>query len=83
MRTRTVLGALALAATLPLFLSAPVQAAQRSGQDHRAARSFADIMDLDAGAIAFADGVLGASGAEGAMAVPGNVLGNLPPVLPH
>jgi len=57
-------------------------------------KSFADIMDLDAGILAIASGILNINGKEGIIAAPGKLLGNSPPktskldpasqkVLPH
>ncbi|MFE2267588.1 hypothetical protein [Streptomyces griseosporeus] len=42
-------------------------------------KSFADIMDLDAGILAIASGILNINGAEGIIAAPGKLLGNTPP----
>ncbi|MBB4944528.1 hypothetical protein F4556_000063 [Kitasatospora gansuensis] len=42
-------------------------------------KSFADIMDLDAGILAIASGILNINGKEGIIASPGKLLGNQPP----
>jgi len=42
-------------------------------------KSFADIMDLDAGILAIASGILNINGKEGIIAAPGKLLGNSPP----
>ncbi|KAF9347410.1 hypothetical protein BGX34_003164, partial [Mortierella sp. NVP85] len=41
-------------------------------------KTFADIMDLDAGLLAIASGILGVNGKEGIIAAPGKLLGNAP-----
>ncbi|MFE2341183.1 hypothetical protein ACFXCR_17005 [Streptomyces sp. NPDC059431] len=81
MKPRTVLKAVALA-TMPLLLATPAQAAApRPSQElgDGIAKSFADIMDLDAGILAIASGILNINGKEGIIAAPGKLLGNSPP----
>ncbi|KAK6528373.1 hypothetical protein TWF281_009615 [Arthrobotrys megalospora] len=42
-------------------------------------KTFADIMDLDAGLLAIAGGILNINGKEGIIGAPGKLLGNTPP----
>ncbi|MGW2207173.1 hypothetical protein [Streptomyces sp. NPDC001774] len=79
MKPRTVLGAIALTA-MPLLLAAPAQAAapEASQGPGGITKSFADIMDLDAGIMVIASGILSISGEEGIIAAPGKLLGGSP-----
>jgi hypothetical protein len=42
-------------------------------------KTYADILDLDAGLIAFAAEILGTNGKDGIIGIPGKLLGNSPP----